>query len=130
MKIVITPQQHANLLDALHVMWPSVPPENVARGFCVWSTTKFKATCKTIACFGGWCAEWPSFRDQGVRRDSRSGGPRIPGYYGEFEVSEVLFGFRDLFVVRGQHPADKLGRTDHQTVSDRLRWCLKRSTVA
>jgi hypothetical protein len=55
-KYKITAEQHARLLEARDVMWPSVPEENVYPDLVWWSAgANRKTTCNTIACFGGWC---------------------------------------------------------------------------
>lgn len=50
-------------------MWNTIPPENVYTNLEGWNADNNDnaPTCKTIACFGGWCAWWPAFQKQGVK---------------------------------------------------------------
>jgi hypothetical protein len=128
---IVTQQQRINLLEALNVMWPSVPQENVSYNLAAWRkdkgdhagtarTLKIPPTCGTVACFGGWCAWWPAFREQGVSADS-DGVPNVS--------SEELFGAPDLFTPHGNHPADiGFDGSDHELVSNRLRYVLRHCT--
>lgn len=131
--IQVTQKQRDNTLEALNVMWPSVPPENVAKHLGYWRDWAFKEKphCGTIACFGGWCAWWPSFRAQGVRADIEDGGPRIPRGYGAV-VSKRLFGHYDLFRIRGAIDIDDNHKSvsDHELVTCRLKWLIANSEVA
>jgi hypothetical protein len=57
-------------------------------------------TCGTIACFGGWCAWEPAFRELGVQAglDGVPRLPRLPGAWcSAWEVAEYLFGDEALF---------------------------------
>lgn len=126
--IKVTQQQRDNALEALNVMWPSVPSKNVVRGLQTWREDDEGAApdCGTVACFGGWCAWWPTFRRQGVRTNSYG----APTHRRLLDVSEFLFGDGDLFNVRSFHRADWIfNGTDHALVSNRLRWLIKNSTV-
>lgn len=129
-KIIQTPQQRANTLEAINVMWPSVPPENVARRLGGWKvgSNGEPPSCGTIACFGGWCAWWPPFVDQGVSADSW-GRPRF-GETVEYPVARVLFGAQFLFRWRGGCVIDEgFTGTDHELVTHRLQWLLDNSEV-
>lgn len=129
-KIKVTQKQRDNLLEALNVMWPSVPPENVFPALAAFrSGDKFKAkpTCGTVACFGGWCAWWPSFRAQGVRvNPDNVGAPMMGNSYWAAEVAEKLFGDYGLFMSRLDHESG----TDHEVVTARLKKLLANSEVA
>ena len=132
-KIKQTPQQRANTLEALNVMWPSVPPENVINRLTWWRGSFGDAispqkppTCGTVACFGGWCAWWPSFNAQGVKV-SRVGAPFVEDH---LDADGFLFGDSSLFVSRGFYRSDRrFGGTDHQLVTHRLQWLLENSEV-
>ena len=104
-------------------------------------------TCDTIACFGGWCAWVPEFREQGVQA-SVVGAPFIdtPSYFEGFtnvaaaQVSEMLFGVSFMFKPRGDVPMSRdLGESlfgaldghlsDWQVVMNRINWLIKNSAV-
>lgn len=127
-----TEQQIKNLEEALYVMWPSVPEANVAVALKYWQekpwtehcTADTKATCGTIACFGGWVALYPYFQAQGVFPNPVNGAPMMPPLAGS-EVAEFLFGDADLFRTRGAHRADSgFFGTDHELVTNRLKYAL------
>lgn len=128
-KITVTRLQRANALDALHNMWPSVPPKNVIKRLSWWTQfpSKAQADCGTVACFGGWCAHWPNFKAQGVSVGV-NGAPVMQNIN---NVSEKLFGNRILFMQR--LISEEIGKlatlTDHELVSHRLRELIKNSTV-
>lgn len=131
-KIKVTQQQRDNALEALNVMWPSVPPENVFPDLEFWRETYgyAKPSCKTIACFGGWCAWWPAFRRQGVRAASCGAPTDRTGRASANEIGDQLFGDKAVFNVAGPHKADKgFKGTDHELVTNRLRWLIENSTV-
>ena len=142
-----TPRQRANTLEALNVMWPSVPPENVAERLAFYRDRQALGRrdsppdCGTVACFGGWCAWWPTFRAQGVFAGD-TGSPQtkqsIRTDRGAFVVSEFLFGYSEMFTAAGFHPADPKrnwkgvmprGVSDHEIVTRRLKWVLENSRV-
>jgi len=132
-KIRVTQQQRDNLLDALNVMWPSVPPANVYTKLDRFVDKGYDGQlhCGSIACFGGWCAAWPGFKNQGT--SLTSGG--VPIYSNGFirgwgtEVANRLFG-HGVFSVRNDHPADEgFKGNDHKLVTHRLQWLLKNSEV-
>jgi hypothetical protein len=132
-KIQVTPQQRANALEALDVMWPSVPPENVQRRLSIWrdDQANTEPTCNTIACFGGWCAWWPNFRAQGVTT-WKDGRPHIDGVEDTDEVARILFGYEDMFAPAGGARSDggyypKVA--DHELVTKRLKWLIANSEV-
>ncbi|VTU32093.1 hypothetical protein H4CHR_02941 [Variovorax sp. PBS-H4] len=128
-KIQVTAQQRANALEALNVMWPSVPPENVVHDLYTWRQGEGgysdAPTCGTLACFGGWAEWWPAFRAQ------------LPdGVFGSWNRLAELFGPRendhvdDLFNSREGHVADDgFTGTDHELVTNRLRWLIENSEV-
>ena len=132
-KIQVTAQQRANAIEARDVMWPSVPPKNVYPKLKDWrkgrAHTKSRAPdCGTVACFGGWCAWWPTFRDQGIVADE-IGAPDTPHQWGA-NVSHTLFGTYEMFKGRG-HPACDIGfrGSDHALVAHRLNWLIENSEV-
>lgn len=133
-KIIQTPQQRANTLDALNVMWPSVPPDNVYRNLDAWrngppGNGRDLPTCRTVACFGGWCAHWPAFREQGVLPDV-DGAPTMSGSPWACDAGGTLFGCDRMFVYRGLFPSDNDFRgSDHEIVTRRLQWLLANSEV-
>lgn len=148
MKLIeVTQQQRDNAVEALTTMWPSVPPENVSERLSSWRNpnrpmeAREPPTCGSAACFGGWCAWWPTFRAQGVRAQ-RSGFPigapcNINGRGDHARsptgVSELLFGCHDMFYARDSARADraftKKGGSDHELVTHRLQWLIENSEV-
>lgn len=127
--IKVTAQQRANLLEALHVMWPSVPPENVAKDLRFWlrDSRRKRPGCKTIACFGGWCALWPSFVAQGVRPGPLGSPTDDTGAFPS-RISERLFGESSLFADR-KGWTDEGPLSDHEVVTFRLQFLLLNSEV-
>ena len=136
--IEITHKQFKNL-DEAKAMWSTIPERNVAERLSEWRNIRTdkpsKApTCKTIACFGGWCAYWPAFQEQGIHGSS-VGSPTkvIQGTYLKVpEVSLMLFGVENMFVVRGYHPQDKIAlpaTSDWQIVMNRIDWMLENCFV-
>lgn len=130
-KIIQTKQQRENTLDALNVMWPSVPPKNVFPELGGWRMNSGKETidCGTIACFGGWCACWPNFKRQNVKANP-VGAPWMPNCFCPDDVSERIFGLDLLFAPRATIHLDKgFTGTDHELVTHRLQWLLENSEV-
>lgn len=127
----VSQQQRDNAIEALTVMWPTVPKENVAPGLLTWRMDNRDTdsiiqelnppTCGSIACFGGWCQWWPSFRQQYDQKY----------YWSMFTTARQLFGDGSLFEVRHSHEAD--GKAphldDHALVSYRLKWLIQNSYV-
>lgn len=155
-KFSVTAQQRRNLEEAFHVMWPSVPPKNVAPGLWAFRIPDDSgqcasfATCGTIACFGGWCPWWGPFAAQGVIVDPDSGVPglvqdvkdRLRAHYSPFRhltnslVALHLFGFPDLFFAQGEFlefsgikDYNKRNCSAHAAVTRRLKWLIKNSQV-
>lgn len=136
-KIFVTPQQRANALFARDVMWPSVPPANVVPKLAGWRYARSKAvSCQTRACFGGWVAVHPFFREQGVYA-GESGEPLMYGVVAPSRVAERLFGDWRLFSIRrggfldsfyDQEPEPE-GISDHEIVARRLEHLLANSIV-
>jgi len=129
--IIQTKQQRENTLEALNVMWPSVPAKNVVERLKRWrddADPEAAPDCGSIACFGGWCAWWPSFVSQGITV-SMLGAPNFAGsVYG---ADTLLFGDRCIFNSRGDHGADAhFTGTDHELVTHRLQWLLENSKVS
>ncbi|QFZ84557.1 hypothetical protein GFK26_18180 [Variovorax paradoxus] len=132
-KIKVTPQQRANALEALNVMWPSVPPENVFPALRDWrgAGEEFAVppSCGTLACFGGWAEWWPEFRRQaGLAPDTGTmTWGDVVELFGPPRHSQMDI----LPAMRGGHPADEgFTGTDHELVSNRLRWIIQNSEVA
>jgi hypothetical protein len=127
-----TEQQRKNTLEALNVMWPSVPPENVYPALGDWregNSKKRRPNCRTIACFGGWCAWWPHFKSQGIGPDE-DGAPKTRAGGSEMEASQLLFGWEHAFRWSGGAEPDRNFRgTDHELVTHRLKWLLANSKV-
>ncbi len=128
MKRNFTDQQIKNIEEAI-VMWATIPPHNVYPGLEDWrdmskEVRADKVTCNTTACFGGWCCHWPTFRGQGLKAE-RAGRPVLLDLSGS-SVADYLFGDFDLFLPRGEHPADKnsLLVDDHTVVMNRLKTLL------
>lgn len=133
-KIQVTAQQRANAIEARDVMWPSVPPENVISGLYWWRDgigAHQKPDCGTVACFGGWCAWWPSFRRQGVVADPSGAAVVDSGDGSSVRFADKhLFGDDHVFDPRRSHPADKeFVGTDHALVLNRLNWLIENSEV-
>lgn len=154
-KIKVTAQQRANAIEALTVMWPSVPPENVVGNLCAFRYGldrfgnavhfKSKVDCKALACFGGWVVCWPAFMAQGAYADD-VGYPHLRGDKindGAYGVARHLFGLAELF-----HPRSSMWKvieefgpntvwgfeqdtsvSDHEVVKRRLKWLIKNSEV-
>lgn len=121
-----TPQQIANLREALEVWWPSVPEANVADRLRFYTKDESDRTdCCTVACFGGWAARWPGLIAQGLGV-SECGYPVLGAeVFGPF-IADALFGDISLFKARGSHEADEdFTGTDHELVTNRLRWALE-----
>lgn len=129
--IRVTKQQRANAIEARDVMWPSVPPENVMPELGSWRRGgRGKPTCGTVACFGGWCAWWPPFREQGIGCNW-AGAPTTQNPH-VMAADEQLFGEREMFSIRGYCPADATASkscTDHELVTHRLNWLIANSEV-
>jgi hypothetical protein len=128
MNRTFTKQQVKNIEEAI-VMWATVPPKNVYPGLDDWRDmsqehNSDKVTCRTIACFGGWCCHWPEFKKQGLKAE-RDGRPLLNEASGS-KVADQMFGDTDLFLPRGTHPADRhsLLVDDHTVVMNRLKTLL------
>lgn len=159
--INVTQRQRDNALQALNVMWPSIPTRNVVPELSCWRSEPNAAdpftvdvstipTCKTIACFGGWCPWWEPFAAQGVIVDAETGIPdlvqevknRILDHYRPWRhaspclVAVHLFGVPDMFYAQGEF-LDFSGIKDynestcsaHAAVTRRLKWLIKNSRV-
>ncbi len=147
MLIKQTPQQRANTLYALNEMWPSIPKTKVARDLGDWVDESggemfpeagAEIECGSPACFGGWCARMPFFKEQGVRFDLYNRPTLITAdgiYHTGLDSAEGLFGDWCLFHTAGDHPSDpdEDGEPEegfeHELVMDRLRWLLANSEV-
>lgn len=128
--IKVTPQQRENALEALNVMWPSVPPENVYPSLLAWRNSPYREAphCGTLACFGGWSEWWPPFRAQlGLNPgEGTSSWPRLARLFGPPGHKHIDW----LFNATGGHPADRgFEGTDHELVSNRLRRLIANSEV-
>lgn len=129
-KIQVTAQQRANAIEALTVMWPSVPPDNVYPRLRHFGNSDQllpeRPDCGTVACFGGWCAFWPGFVSQGM--EIRYGLPLFDGEGGT-GAGSALFG-ASLFRQRDHLDCDTgFKGTDHALVTRRLNWLIKNSVV-
>ena len=109
--IEVTQLQRDNAISAKE-MWLTVPEANVVPRLATWNyyhDAKIKRpkapTCKTIACFGGWCAWWPAFQAQGIKADP-VGMPVIHENEDQ-SVCFTLFGVYRLFISRGRAEADE-----------------------
>lgn len=133
-KIQVTAQQRANAIEARDVMWPSVPEANVSPGLYWWRDgigAHKKPDCGTVACFGGCCAWWPSFRRQGVVADP-CGAAVVGSSDGKLRpfADKHLFGDDHVFDPRRSHPADHgFNGTDRALVLNRLNWLTENSEV-
>lgn len=136
-KIKVTAQQRANAIEARDVLWPSVNPDTVVRGLRTWYENE-STHCGTHACFGGWCALHPPFKNQGLCRTPGRVTYRDPvtGLTGPTSGDDILFGDCEMFDARGGHPADHqipyiMSRevTDHELVTHRLNWLIENSEV-
>lgn len=127
-KIKVTQQQRDNAVEALTVMWPSVPPENVSPRLEMYRDS-LKMDCGSHACFGGWCAVYPTFVGQGLHF-GRYGLPAIGDELGGEPCADALFGDDLLFFERGVYPSDWGFRgSDHALVTHRLNWLIENSEV-
>ena len=109
-KLEVTVLQRANILSAKE-MWLKIPKAKVK--LSQWrsdrKTEREAPTCKTIACFGGWCAYWPVFQAQGLKA-TNFGAPMFEGgrtYTDYLNVAKILFGAPKIFSIRGYHEADE-----------------------
>jgi len=133
-KIQVTAQQRANALDALNVMWPSVPPENVYPDLLDWRKAGHGTVpdCGTVACFGGWCEWWPPFREQMKLEPTHgcAGWHQATSLFGPSHERAIdcLFSIRHY---GNGHPADQTfpGGTDHELVTNRLNWLIQNTEV-
>lgn len=133
-KFPVTAQQRANAIEARDVMWPSVPIQNVVKRLGTWREgrtldAQTPPDCGTVACFGGWCAWWPAYRNQGILADS-VGAPVTK--YGDWAsaASWQLFGDPTLFSARGACHSDRdFKGSDHALVTNRLNWLIRNSKV-
>lgn len=129
-KIQVTKQQRANAVEALKVMWPSVPAKNVYPALDLWRRDEGDGpvNCGTVACFGGWCAVWPSFQRQGVQ-PGKWGAPTSKSKRARATtIAKRLFGTPKIFYARGADSREDVG-TDHEVVTDRLKNLIRNSEV-
>lgn len=123
-KVKVTATQYDNLKTALYEMWPSVPEKNVYPGLEFWTSEENRQPdCKTLACFGGWCAVWPTFVNQGVLL-APTGAP-LMGYLWGSDVSKKLFGHTRLFDTMGYPETGN----PHSVVLKRLQVALENSVI-
>lgn len=147
-KIRVTPQQRANALEALNVMWPSIRPEQVSHRLYTWREQpgadgtlssddvdlNKPPTCGSVACFGGWLEWWPPFRQQ-LNANPDSGELEIDhlndllGAAGTGMFSERNRPLGDRFWAGCPADVDFEG-TDHELVTNRLKWLIENSEVA
>ena len=151
--IVVTEVQRANILSAKE-MWLTVPLKNVAYSLDKWNSLfvfdqehskhddheqqSLTPDCNTICCFGGWCAHWPPFQEQGVYA-GWAGQPVIKGKGVRFADQE-LFGVHQMFFGRGEHEAERIlnandsaayyKTSDWQLVMNRIDWLIANSVVS
>lgn len=109
--------------------WESIPPENVYYRLAEWCDERAvdEPTCNTVACFGGWVALMPEFKEYGVRVGG-VGEPLMPGVDGGVRsVAARLFGSYAMFNARDAHPSDEgfIG-TDHELVTNRIKHAIAR----
>ena len=130
--IQVTPHQRAIAIEALEVMWPSVPARNVYPRLFRFRGGTGRLTsvpdCNTVACFGGWCPWWPAFAKQGVDVDM-NGSPMVRGRPA-MSVTLHLFGDPTLFFAR--HGVELVGfadLSDHEIVTLRLKRLIENSKV-
>ena len=131
-KILVSVRQRANALEALNVMWPSVPVKNVAPSLYFWRDGRTnEVDCGTVACFGGWCALYPKFREQGVAALLYGtpvlliGGEVREGPHG---VAEFLFGDASIFNMVPELNLSKAA--SHAVVKKRLQDLIAGSKVS
>ena len=136
MPILVTQQQRNNALEALHIMMPSIPEGDVVKNLEHWAYGDLAKGigCGTLACFGGFCAAYLPFIEQGAYVDSY-GVTRVLDEVSVGKVSDVLFGDRSMFSCRSDSPLDfdNLGvsfkGTDHELICHRLRKLIKTSKI-
>lgn len=125
-KIKVTAQQRANAIEARDVMWPSVPPENVALDLREWRKEDLWSqppNCGSVACFGGWCGWWPSFFEQAGERTNWNALEKL--FHPRFDDVHS-----SIFELRGTFPSDdSFQGTDHELVTHRLNWLIENSEV-
>ena len=148
--IEVSKRQRANAIEA-KAMWLTIPEDRVVPGLDKWQRKTYKKDqngikqCKTLACFGGWCAVHPAFEAQGIRLSSSGIGPVYDGPetfkdgIQIFDVDQILFGMEYMFVARGIHDAEYFAelqdseayeaRSDWQIVMDRIDWLIENTVV-
>jgi len=125
-KTIIKQKQRDNALEALNVMWPSVPPRNVSKDLRQYVRGTGD---RMVTSFGGWCGRWPNFRAQGIVLCM--GQPITVKYGSGASASMLLFGIGGMFLPRGNLPPDRLlpKCTDHEIVTARLKWLIAHTEV-
>jgi hypothetical protein len=113
--------------------WRSIPDENIVSNLMNWQEfdPRLRATqiptCNTIACFGGWVALMPEFREMGVKV-SEGGSPymRRGGHvvYFDWCVADHLFGDSRLFQPKTV-TEQLLRESDRQVVIHRIKRRIK-----
>lgn len=141
MTLLVTQQQRDNALEALHIMMPSILEEDVVTNLEHWNGGDLAKGigCGTLACFGGFCASYLPFIEQGVCVESR-GMPTMSTGVSSREVSSrvvsnILFGDTSMFNCRYNSYLDfdasgKIFKgTDHELICHRLRKLIKTSKI-
>ena len=132
----VTQKQRDNAIHARDVLWPSVPAASV--DLVSWSSLGDErdielsdANCGTLACFGGWCAADPYFKEQGLSLAV------LRQYWRYQDLDENLFGCDEMFNAAGSGPErsgpepdwDNHIESDHALVAWRLNWLIENSEV-
>lgn len=133
MKIKVTQLQRNNALEALYIMMPTIPPEDIAPNLVYWRKKSFigGVGCGTPACFGGFCAVYPLFYEQGVR-EYINGMPTDTRQIKQGDdIAEMLFGCDSMFNLRGYCGFDYISvkQSDHALICNRLEQLIKESVV-
>ena len=145
-KLQVTPLQRANALEALNNWWPTVNPAKVAERLNFWRADPNAAgeigrhdvpdldqppRCGTVACFGGWLEWHVPFRQQ-AGLDPDKGEADLEDMFNFFGVTRntKIFSERRCGCKADVDAAgEPFTGTDHELVSNRLRWLIENSEV-
>lgn len=97
---------HIGNILAATTMVRAMPNDAFVPHLAYWASEELQAdgphACGAIGCFGGWIAVDKFFRAQGVHQNA-VGQPVIVGNEWPKDISERLFGDRNLFDAREDH---------------------------
>lgn len=126
-----------NILIA-RAMLDDIPDSKLIRGLCTWNNSEMMQDpnhCGAAACFGGWVALHPYFREAyGIRAsrgtdDTFHGQPRTRYTTDTNRISERLFGIADAFFPNHQHTLSGKKRSDRAVIKQRLKHAFDLLTI-